>query len=80
MIRQSGGSYTYIYAALGDLPAFLLSWTVNFVTRPASYAMTSIAFAEYALAPFYPGCSTPDTLIKMTAVFCIRKFVKNNKI
>ena len=75
MIKQSGGSYTYIHAALGDLPAFLYSWTVSIVTRPASYAMTSIALAEYALAPFYPGCNTPDTLMKMTAVACICTFL-----
>ena len=73
MIPQSGGQYIYLYTALGDYPAFLWSWTTNLVTKSGSFAMIAIAFAEYALAPFYPSCSIPNNLVKITAAACIGK-------
>ena len=74
MIRRSGGPYQYLRSAFGDLVAFLYVWTCAVVTRPSSFAITAIGFAEYAVAPFYPGCEAPRSAQKCAAAVCIRLF------
>jgi len=71
MIRRSGGPYQYLRSAFGDLVAFLYVWTCAVVTRPSSFAITAIGFAEYAVAPFYPGCEAPRSAQKCAAAVCI---------
>ncbi|XP_076810397.1 b(0,+)-type amino acid transporter 1-like [Clavelina lepadiformis] len=71
MIRKSGGEYQYLKEAYGDLVAFLLAWTSIIVTKPSSFAIIAIGFAQYVTAPFYPGCTPPDTIMKCAAAFCI---------
>uniref|UniRef100_A0A8C6X4Z5 B(0,+)-type amino acid transporter 1 n=1 Tax=Naja naja TaxID=35670 RepID=A0A8C6X4Z5_NAJNA len=55
----------------GSLPAFLFAFTSIIVVRPAGVAAVSLSFAEYALVPFYSGCSPPQVMIKCTAISCI---------
>ncbi|XP_066478709.1 b(0,+)-type amino acid transporter 1-like [Tiliqua scincoides] len=71
IIKESGGDYIYILRNFGSLPAFLFAYTSVIVVRPASVAAVSLSFAEYAVVPFYPGCSSPPMVIKCTAVACI---------
>ncbi|CAM5131263.1 unnamed protein product [Natator depressus] len=71
IIKESGGDYIYILRNFGSLPAFLFAYTSIIVVRPASVAGVSLSFAEYAVAPFYQGCSTPQVVIKCTAASCI---------
>ncbi|CAK8682350.1 unnamed protein product [Clavelina lepadiformis] len=71
MIRKSGGEYQYLKEAYGDLVGFLLAWTSIIVTKPSSFAIIAIGFAQYVTAPFYPGCTPPDTIMKCAAAFCI---------
>lgn len=71
MVRKSGGPYQYLLAAMGELPAFLYVWTCVMVTRPASFAITALGFAQYVTAPFYPGCEPPQLVQKCAAAFCI---------
>lgn len=71
VIRESGGEYIYILRNFGSLPAFLFAYTSVIVVRPASVAAVSLSFAEYAVAPFYPGCSSPEVVVKCTAITCI---------
>uniref|UniRef100_A0A8D2L2G8 b(0,+)-type amino acid transporter 1 n=1 Tax=Varanus komodoensis TaxID=61221 RepID=A0A8D2L2G8_VARKO len=71
LIKESGGEYIYILRNFGSLPAFLFSFTSVLVVRPAGVAAISLSFAEYAVAPFYPGCSSPELVVKCTAVACI---------
>ncbi|XP_020639949.3 b(0,+)-type amino acid transporter 1 [Pogona vitticeps] len=71
LIKESGGDYIYILRNFGSLPAFLFAFTSVIVVRPASVAAVSLSFAEYTVAPFYPGCSSPEVAVKCTAACCI---------
>uniref|UniRef100_A0A8D0HMX0 b(0,+)-type amino acid transporter 1 n=1 Tax=Sphenodon punctatus TaxID=8508 RepID=A0A8D0HMX0_SPHPU len=71
LIKESGGDYIYILRNFGSLPAFLFAYTSVIVVRPAGVAAISLSFAEYAVAPFYPGCSSPQSAVKCTAAACI---------
>ena len=73
MIQKSGGEYNYIRAAYGDVMAYLFAWTSIIVTKPASFAIISLGFAQYVTEPFYPGCEVPVITQKLAAVFCISK-------
>lgn len=73
MITKSGGEYPYLMEAFGPIPAFLFSWTSLLVTKPTSFAIICLSFAEYASAPFYPGCDPPQVVIKCLAVAAIGK-------
>ncbi|XP_062460896.1 B(0,+)-type amino acid transporter 1 isoform X3 [Pezoporus occidentalis] len=71
MITKSGGEYPYLMEAFGPIPAFLFSWTSLLVTKPSSFAIICLSFAEYTLAPFYPGCDPPQVAIKCLAAAAI---------
>nr|XP_002119371.1 b(0,+)-type amino acid transporter 1-like [Ciona intestinalis] len=71
MIKKSGGEYQYLKAAYGEVAAFLFAWTSIIVTKPSSFAIIAIGFAQYVTAPFYPGCTPPATIQKCAAAFCI---------
>uniref|UniRef100_A0A8B9BX22 b(0,+)-type amino acid transporter 1 n=1 Tax=Anser brachyrhynchus TaxID=132585 RepID=A0A8B9BX22_9AVES len=71
MITKSGGEYPYLMEAFGPIPAFLFSWTSLLVTKPSSFAIICLSFAEYASAPFYPGCDPPPVVIKCLAAAAI---------
>lgn len=58
MIPKAGGEYEYLGTAFGSLPAFLFVWSFSVIVVPASFALTALTFAEYALKPFY-DCETP---------------------
>lgn len=66
------GEYTYILHTFGSLPAFLDMYTFVLVGPPAAIAAISLSFAEYAVAPFYSGCSSlPQGALKGVTVTCI---------
>uniref|UniRef100_A0A670ZFZ2 Zmp:0000001267 n=1 Tax=Pseudonaja textilis TaxID=8673 RepID=A0A670ZFZ2_PSETE len=71
LIKESGGDYIYILRTFGSLPAFLFAFSSIIVVRPAGVAAVSLSFAEYALVPFYSGCSPPQVMIKCIAISCI---------
>lgn len=74
MITKSGGEYPYLMEAFGPIPAFLFSWSSVIVMKPSSFAIICLSFAEYASAPFYPGCEPPEVVIKCLAAAAIRKY------
>ncbi|XP_008488973.2 b(0,+)-type amino acid transporter 1 [Calypte anna] len=71
LIKESGGEYIYILRIFGPFPAFLCAYTSVILVRPAGLAAMCLSFAEYAVAPFYPGCSAPQVAVKCTAAACI---------
>ncbi|KAM9316403.1 b(0,+)-type amino acid transporter 1-like [Gastrophryne carolinensis] len=70
-IKESGGEYIYILRNVGSLPAFLFAYTSIIVVRPAGIAGVSLSFAEYVVAAFFQGCSSPEVVVKCTAAVCI---------
>lgn len=72
LVPKSGGEYAYILRTFGFRPAFLVIYTFVLVGRPAAIIAVSLSFAEYAVAPFYLGCSSlPQVLLKGVAATCI---------
>uniref|UniRef100_F6TF65 b(0,+)-type amino acid transporter 1 n=1 Tax=Monodelphis domestica TaxID=13616 RepID=F6TF65_MONDO len=72
LIPESGGDYIYILRTLGALPGFLVIYVSTLLLRPAGIAAMSLSFAEYMVAPFYPGCpALPAVAIKCVAAICI---------
>ncbi|XP_036026131.1 putative L-type amino acid transporter 1-like protein MLAS isoform X2 [Onychomys torridus] len=72
LVPESGGDYAYILRTFGSLPAFLVIYTFVLVAKPAAITAVSLSFAEYTLAPFYPGCSSlPQIMVKIVASSCI---------
>ncbi|CAG5853494.1 b(0,+)-type amino acid transporter 1 [Menidia menidia] len=67
MITKSGAEYSYLMEAFGSLVAFIYSWTTVMVLKPSSFAIITLSFAEYASAPFYPGCTPPLLVTKCLA-------------
>ncbi|KAK7072837.1 Y+L amino acid transporter 2 [Halocaridina rubra] len=59
MIPKSGGEYTYILEAFGNIPAFLNVWTAVAIVSPAGRAVSLLAFATYVLQPLFPDCDGP---------------------
>lgn len=75
MITKSGGEYPYLMEAFGPIPAFLFSWASVIVMKPSSFAIICLSFAEYASAPFYPGCEPPQVVIKCLAAAAISTYI-----
>ncbi|KAM6180367.1 b(0,+)-type amino acid transporter 1-like [Erethizon dorsatum] len=72
LFPEAGGEYAYILRTFGSLPAFLVIYLFELVRKPAGIAAVSLSLAEYALAPFYPGClSVPQTVVKSVTASCI---------
>lgn len=80
MIPKAGGEYEYLGAAFGDLASFLFIWTFLTIVIPASFALTALTFADYALKPLYLTCEPPYyarliiaalSLITITVINCV---------
>merc|ERR1712127_111852 len=62
----------YLGTAFGDLAAFLFVWSFIVIVIPASFALTSLTFADYALKPFFLDCDAPiNARIMLAAVALI---------
>lgn len=77
-ISSSGGEYTYIRLAYGDLVSFLYLWTAVTIISPASNAVIALTFANYVLQPFYSGCSPPQMAIRLLALVLVLSLVYVN--
>ena len=71
----SGGEYSYIMVAFGDLPAFLLLWVTLIIINPTGQAIVALTFAYYVVQPFYTteDCPPPDSFIRLMAILCLGK-------
>ncbi|KAB5562087.1 hypothetical protein PHYPO_G00013960 [Pangasianodon hypophthalmus] len=71
IFRESGGEFIYVLRIYQPLPAFFVAFTVIIVLKPSSIVAVALSFAQYAVAPFYPGCIPPTLVVKCIAVACI---------
>ncbi|XP_057291575.1 b(0,+)-type amino acid transporter 1-like [Hydractinia symbiolongicarpus] len=63
MIPISGGEYSYLKEAFGDLPAFLYIYTSNLLLKPAGVAAIVVASGDYIVEPFYGSdCVNEDKI------------------
>ncbi|XP_078503535.1 b(0,+)-type amino acid transporter 1-like [Lissotriton helveticus] len=77
-IKESGNDYIYLLRIYGPLPAFLYTYISVFLLSPASNAAVALSFAQYVVNPFYPGCASPEAVVKITAIACILVVVTVN--
>lgn len=71
-IPVSGGDYSYIKKAFGDLPSFLYIWDATIIFVPATNAIMSLTFASYVLQPFYAAeCEVPKLALQLLAAITI---------
>ncbi|KAI0980167.1 hypothetical protein GJ496_005968 [Pomphorhynchus laevis] len=56
LIPSSGGDYTYIKEAFGDLMGFLRVWSEVIVTRPCILGVNALTVFEYLLYPYMGSC------------------------
>lgn len=71
IIPESGGEFIYILRIYGSAPAFFAAFTFSVVVKPMGISATAFSVAEYAAAPFYPGCHPPQQIVKATAAAVI---------
>lgn len=76
-IPKSGGEYSYLMAAFGPFPAFLLLWVTLIIINPTGQTIVALTFAEYVIQPFFTiaDCPAPDLVIRIIAVLCLGKFM-----
>ncbi|XP_067652380.1 b(0,+)-type amino acid transporter 1-like isoform X2 [Haliotis asinina] len=70
LIRLSGGEYAYIRIALGNIPAFLYSWTSVIVIKTSSMSIITLTFANY-VESLFAMCGHPDIPIKIVAAVAL---------
>ncbi|ESP01874.1 hypothetical protein LOTGIDRAFT_225086 [Lottia gigantea] len=70
LLPKSGGEYVYLKEGLGDIPAFLFSWTSVIVTRTSSLAIIALTFAAYTDS-FFELCGGPQIPVKLIAVIVL---------
>ncbi|XP_022082359.1 Y+L amino acid transporter 2-like isoform X3 [Acanthaster planci] len=71
-ITASGGEYSYIMYAFGQLPAFILLWSTLIIINPTGQAIIALTFANYVSQPFYGECVDPSTgHVQMLAILCL---------
>uniref|UniRef100_A0AAY4AHK2 Zmp:0000001267 n=1 Tax=Denticeps clupeoides TaxID=299321 RepID=A0AAY4AHK2_9TELE len=71
IIKESGGDFIYILRIYGAIPAFFVAFTFVLVLSPMGVTAIALSFSEYAVAPFYPGCTPPELVVKSLAVTSI---------
>ncbi|KAK0132550.1 b(0,+)-type amino acid transporter 1 [Merluccius polli] len=71
VMPESGGEYVYLLRTAGRVVAFDFAFSFVAVMRPASATGIALNFAEYAVAPFYQGCSPPVLVVKCVAAAAI---------
>lgn len=67
LIPSSGGDYTYIKEAMGDLMGFLRVWSEVIITRPCILSVNSLTVFEYLFYPFMGGCAAGVWSLKLSA-------------
>uniref|UniRef100_A0A131XGF2 Putative amino acid transporter n=1 Tax=Hyalomma excavatum TaxID=257692 RepID=A0A131XGF2_9ACAR len=75
LLPSSGGDYVFLlaagrpYGAYGDVPAFLLAWTLFFLD-PAGMTIQGLTFSAYILSLPYPNCVPPyEVKVLVTSLF-----------
>ncbi|GFR82028.1 Y+L amino acid transporter 1 [Elysia marginata] len=70
LIPKSGGDYSYVRDAFGDLLAFVYIWVSILLVRPSSLAIMSLTFGTYFAAVF-DLCGSPQIFERLAAVACL---------
>ena len=76
MIPKSGGEYAYLMEAMGQLPAFLFSWTFVLVIRPSTVAIVCLIMGTYTAEYITDSdCFDNDMVARIFAVMALCEYM-----
>ena len=76
-VQESGAEYTYVMAAFGELPAFIIMWANLVGVIPSSMAIVALTCANYMIHPFLgPDCPTSEAFLKIVAILCMGEYIQ----
>ena len=79
-----------VHKQTGEILAYLTNWSNIFILRPSAIAVLTLTFSQYFLSGIMDGklssiltdfcivylaCGPPEELVKITAIFAIRRFI-----
>ncbi|KAK3773862.1 hypothetical protein RRG08_057909 [Elysia crispata] len=70
MLPKSGGVYTFVREAFGDIAAFIWIWVDLLLVRPSSLAIMALTFGTYFVAVF-DLCGNTRLYVRLAAVACL---------
>ena len=80
-VTKSGGEYSYLLEAFGEIPAFLFSFVSAVILRPASVAAIVLATGNYIVEPFFGlDCEPTNKILiakMLAAAFLGERFFKS---
>ena len=80
-VTKSGGEYSYLLEAFGEIPAFLFSFVSAVILRPASVAAIVLATGNYIAEPFFGlDCEPTNKILiakMLAAAFLGERFFKS---
>lgn len=72
LIPKSGGEYSYLRLAYGNLLAFVYTWVSVILVRPTSLAIMSLTFGAN-FSSVFEMCGVPELPQKLAALACLRE-------
>ncbi|XP_021365023.1 large neutral amino acids transporter small subunit 1-like [Mizuhopecten yessoensis] len=79
-VRKSGGLYTIIHEAFGENVSFVSLWLSEFILRPMSIVVSSLAAGTYILRPVFLDCpdEAPTAAIKLFGLTAMVSYLALN--
>ena len=80
MIPRSGGEFTYLRFAYGNIPAFLMTFTTTIILKPAQMAAIVLATGDYVTEPIIALHHDPANralVSKLLAAFFLGIYISN---
>ena len=71
IITESGAEYPYTLRAYGEAVGYICAWGTALIIKPSSFLLMLYTFAEYFVGFFYPGCESPQSVIKYVTCIAI---------
>ncbi|XP_038059916.1 b(0,+)-type amino acid transporter 1-like [Patiria miniata] len=76
VVPLAGGPYQYALHAYGNLPGFMVAWSLVVIMMPAGVAMTAITLGTYTSDYVIPGdCAPPREAIQLFAILSVMLIV-----
>ena len=72
LVPKSGGNYTYVLMAFGDLAGFMVVWAFAVIIKPCGIALSTLTLSTYVIDYIIPGdCAPPMAAVQLFAIVTI---------
>ncbi|XP_033636077.1 b(0,+)-type amino acid transporter 1-like [Asterias rubens] len=76
LVPKSGGNYTYVLMAFGDLAGFMVVWAFAVIIKPCGIALSTLTLSTYVIDYIIPGdCAPPMAAVQLFAIVTIMLIV-----